>query len=254
MKKIFTAAIVLGVIVCGTSFAASTTQAEPERGYISVNTSANTEITPNVVEINIAVKTSDSKSMLKATTENKETSDKVYTAIKSMINSANGDFIKTADYNATPVYSYNSAGKKNFDKYEVSNNIIVHTKNIEKTGAIIDKAISLGATNINELSFSVSDYEKQCNDLLEIATEDKIHQDYRAKFVPNLNQLFKETKKAGAYSVTISGAGSSILALTKDDKNIIEKVSKAMHYSFKKKNINSVIKVLNIPTKGIIIN
>ena len=91
-------------------------------------------------------------------------------------------------------------------------------------------------------------------DLLEIATEDKIHQDYRAKFIPNLNQLFKETKKAGAYSVTISGAGSSILALAKDDKNIIEKVSKAMHYSFKKKNINSVIKVLNIPTKGIIIN
>lgn len=91
-------------------------------------------------------------------------------------------------------------------------------------------------------------------DLLEIATEDKIHQDYRAKFIPNLNQLFKETKKAGAYSVTISGAGSSILALTKDDKNIIEKVSKAMHSSFKKKNINSVIKVLNIPTKGIIIN
>ena len=91
-------------------------------------------------------------------------------------------------------------------------------------------------------------------DLLEIATEDKIHQDYRAKFIPNLNQLFKETKKSGAYSVTISGAGSSILALTKDDKNIIEKVSKAMHSSFKKKNINSVIKVLNIPTKGIIIN
>lgn len=91
-------------------------------------------------------------------------------------------------------------------------------------------------------------------DLLEIATEDKIHQDYRAKFIPNLNQLFKETKKAGAYSVTISGAGSSILALAKDDKNIIEKVSKAMHSSFKKKNINSIIKVLNIPTKGIIIN
>lgn len=91
-------------------------------------------------------------------------------------------------------------------------------------------------------------------DLLEIATEDKIHQDYRAKFIPNLNQLFKETKKAGAYSVTISGAGSSILALTKDEKKIIEKVSKAMHLSFKKKNINSIIKVLNIPTKGIIIN
>ena len=35
-------------------------------------------------------------------------------------------------------------------------------------------------------------------DLLEIATEDKIHQGYRAKFIPNLNELFKEAKKAGA--------------------------------------------------------
>ena len=91
-------------------------------------------------------------------------------------------------------------------------------------------------------------------DLLEIATEDKIHQDYRAKFIPNLKELFKETKKAGAYSTTISGAGSSILALVKNDKNIINKVSKAMYLSFKKKNVESIIKVLDIPSKGIIIN
>lgn len=90
-------------------------------------------------------------------------------------------------------------------------------------------------------------------DLLEVATEDKIHQDYRAKFIPNLQKLFKETKKAGAYSSTISGAGSSILALAKDDKNIINKVSEAMRLSFEKKNVRSVIKVLNIPSKGIII-
>lgn len=90
-------------------------------------------------------------------------------------------------------------------------------------------------------------------DLLEVATEDKIHQDYRAKFIPNLQKLFKETKKAGAYSSTISGAGSSILALVKDDKNIINKVSEAMRLSFEKKNVRSVIKVLNIPSKGIII-
>ena len=144
---------------------------EPERGYISVSTSANTEVSPDVVEINIAVKTTDSKSMLKATTENKEVSDKVYTAIKSMINTANGDYVKTADFNATPVYTYSSNGKRNFDKYEVSNSIIVHTKNIDKTGTIIDKAISLGATNVNDLVFSVSNYEDQCNDLLGIAAK-----------------------------------------------------------------------------------
>ena len=170
MKKMLTAAVIIGLIACGTGFTLAEVN-EPERGYISVSTSANTEVSPDVVEINIAVKTTDSKSMLKATTENKEVSDKVYTAIKSMINTANGDYVKTADFNATPVYTYSSNGKRNFDKYEVSNSIIVHTKNIDKTGTIIDKAISLGATNVNDLVFSVSNYEDQCNDLLGIAAK-----------------------------------------------------------------------------------
>ncbi len=169
MKKIFAAVLAVGLITCftGVSFAAT----ETERGYVSVSTNANTEVFPDVVEINIAVKTSDTKSMQKATTENKKISDKVYSAIKGMINSSNGDYVKTADFSATPIYTYSSNGKRNFDKYEVSNSIIVHTKNIEKTGEIIDKAISLGATNVNDLIFSVADYEKQCNDLLAIASK-----------------------------------------------------------------------------------
>ena len=86
-----------------------------------------------------------------------------------MINTQNGDYIKTANYNARPVYVYNSNNKKVFDKYEVSNSIIVHTKNINQIGDIIDKSISLGATDINDLQFSISNYEKQCNELLVIA-------------------------------------------------------------------------------------
>ncbi len=170
MKKFLTAALI--VTLAGSSAGVASFAADqPERGYISVNTSANTEVSPDVVEISISVKTEDSKSMIKATTQNKEISDKVYAALKSMINSANGDYVKTADYNAAPIYTYNSNGKRNFDKYEVSNNIIVHTKNIDKTGNIIDKAISLGATDVNDLVFSISNYEAQCNDLLEIAAK-----------------------------------------------------------------------------------
>jgi len=169
MKKILTVATIIGLAACFSGISMAAVSEQPERGFISVNTTANTEVSPDVVEINIAVKTRDSKSMLKATAENKEISDKVYSTIKSMINPANGDYIKTADFRATPLYTYSSNGKKNFDKYEVSNNIIVHTKSIDKTGSIIDKAISLGATDVNDLTFSVSNYEKQCNDLLEIA-------------------------------------------------------------------------------------
>lgn len=126
---------------------------------------------------------------------------------------------------------------------EIARNIL--PKEIKRADAIF---------NISRAAMLTSALLSNRLDLLEVATEDKIHQDYRAKFIPNLNELFKETKKAGAYSVTISGAGSSILALVKNDKNIINKVSKAMQLSFRKKNVCSVIKVLNIPSKGIIIN
>ena len=39
---------------------------------------------------------------------------------------------------------------------------------------MIDKAISLGATDVNSLNFSVSNYETQCNDLLTIASKKAI--------------------------------------------------------------------------------
>ena len=101
---------------------------------------------------------------------NKEASDKVLSVLSSMLTPANGDYIKTSDYNASPVYTY-SSGKRNFDKYEVSNRVIVHTKSIDKVGSMIDKAIEAGATNVDSLNFSVSTYDAQCNDLLDIATK-----------------------------------------------------------------------------------
>lgn len=172
MKKMLLAVAIVGLAA---GLAASTVNAATlvntdERGYISVNTSANTELSPDVVEINIAVRTEDSKSLQKATAQNKDVSDKVYTAIKAMIDPAKGDYVKTADFSATPEYTY-SGNKRNLDRYVVSNNVIVHTKNISKAGEIIDKAISLGATNINDLTFSVSNYDVQCNELLSVAAK-----------------------------------------------------------------------------------
>ena len=52
-----------------------------------------------------------------------------------------------------------------------SNRVIVHTKSIDKVGKMIDNAIAAGATNVDNLSFSVSNYEAQCNDLISIATQ-----------------------------------------------------------------------------------
>ena len=125
----------------------------------------------------------------------------------------------------------------------------------EKARNALPKEISFkdAIFNISRAALLTSALASNRLDLLEVATDDKLHQDYRAKFIPGLKELFKQTKNAGAYSVTISGAGSSILALVKNDEKIIKDVSNAMKESFAKKKIDSEIKVLNIPNKGIVV-
>ena len=171
MKKYLTAALIaamtVGFISSGTLKA---TADAVERGFVSVSTSANTELPPDIVEINIAVQTEDAKSLQKATEENKLISDKVYSELSAMINKQNGDYVKTANFNAAPVYNYKN-NKKDLIKYEVSNNVIVHTKNIKDAGKMIDKAIASGATNINDITFSISSYDAQCDELLSIASQ-----------------------------------------------------------------------------------
>ena len=169
MKKGLVIFAVMSIFVA-TSALATQAGVNNDKGSISVNTTANTEIAPDVAEISFAVQTSDMKSMQKATMLNKEISDKVFAELKAMINIQNGDYIKTSDFSANPIYSYQNS-KRVFEKYEVSNRVIVHTKSIDKVGKMIDNAISAGATNVDNLSFSVSDYESQCNDLVSIATK-----------------------------------------------------------------------------------
>lgn len=141
-----------------------------KRGYVSVSYTAEKEVAPDTVEISVAIRTDDKKSMQEASRKNKEISDKVYAYLKSMITPANGDYIKTSNYSASPSYSYNS-GKRYLDKYVVSNNIIVHTKSIDKISTLIDKSITLGATDIDSLNFSLSEKDAQCAELLSNATK-----------------------------------------------------------------------------------
>ena len=170
MKKILVALTILSLFTGYTTLSSQAIGVEKERGRVAVNITANTEMAPDVAELSFAVQTSDLKSMQNATLENKKISDKVFLELKSMINTNNGDYIKTSDFSAQPVYSYVNS-KKNFEKYEVFNRVIIHTKSIDKVGLMIDKAIAAGATNVDNLSFSLSNYESQCNDLIMIATK-----------------------------------------------------------------------------------
>ena len=48
-----------------------------------------------------------------------------------------------------------------------------------------------------------------------LGTQDSLHQPAREKMLPHMKNIFKAAIDAGALGVFLSGAGSSILALTK---------------------------------------
>ena len=173
MKKIFTiSALAVSLFVFPLTLLPADADATPvcQKGTLSVSYSTEKEVSPDTVEFSINVKTSDKKSMQEASKKNKEICNKIYDYLKANINTANGDYIKTANYNATPIYNYVN-NKRVFDRYEISNNIIVHTKSLDKVSSFIDSAISMGATDVNRLNFTLSNKDKQCAELLSSAAK-----------------------------------------------------------------------------------
>ena len=167
MKKIIMSTLLAAMVVTTPSFvlsAGAINGAEPERGYVSVSYTAEKEVSPDTVEVSIAIRTDDRKTMQEAVRKNKELSDKVYAYLKGQITPTNGDYLKTANYSASPSYVYNN-NKRILDKYEV------HTKSLDKISTIIDKSLELGATTVDSLNFSLSEKDAQCAELLSNATK-----------------------------------------------------------------------------------
>ncbi|MDR1327246.1 MAG: SIMPL domain-containing protein, partial [Heliobacteriaceae bacterium] len=161
MKK--TLAGLLVALFAGSAVIAATSETIPpkdDRGTLSLRTSANKEIAPDVADVTIVIQTKDSKSLQKAVEDNKEISNKIQAALKGMINPAKGDYIKTENYSASPDYYYTKDGKQTIKGYTVNNNIRVNTRELEKAGSMIDKSFELGATSLGGLNFSVSSYTK----------------------------------------------------------------------------------------------
>ncbi|MCR5265522.1 MAG: SIMPL domain-containing protein [Cyanobacteria bacterium RUI128] len=174
MKK-YLILCLLALTVCVTgAFAA-------EQGYISVSATSQVELVPDTVDFSVEVTATSKDSMTKASEENKKLSGKIYEDLKKLLNQANGDSIKTSNYSANPVYKYTN-NKRVLDYYEVKNNIKIHTKNIANVGKMIDTATSDGATSVNNITYSVSQYENETNKLLaESALKAKIQGDCIAK-------------------------------------------------------------------------
>ena len=104
--------------------------------------------------------------------------------------------------------------------------------------------------NVSRASMLVAALVEGREDLLPIAFDDALHQPYRKKLVPGMNEVFEAAKDAGALGAAISGAGSCLIAFTPARSHLEEKIASAMVEAFKAHDVKSKALILDVDKRG----
>ena len=124
-------------------------------------------------------------------------------------------------------------------KTKVSRGVI--PKNIKLTDAIL---------NLSNASAIVAGFMNKDSELIGNSIKDVIVEPARQHMIPGYEKVKQNALKAGAYGVTISGAGPSVIAFSKNSFDL-KKISTAMAKGFKTANIECQTIVCK-PSKGAI--
>jgi len=84
----------------------------------------------------------------------------------------------------------------------------------EKARTILPSLVSRADVifNSSRVGLLVDVFLREEYELLKIATEDRIHQNWRAPLIPGMPQALEAAVKAGAYGAVLSGSGPALLA------------------------------------------
>jgi len=129
----------------------------------------------------------------------------------------------------------------------------VPAKKTKVSRGAIPKKVSLSdmVKNISNASGIVAGFAEKNSELIGRSVQDVIVEPARKHMIPGFDKVKKNALAAGAYGVTISGAGPSVIAFT-DKKHDVRKISNAMKRGFKSARKESDIFVCK-PSKGPII-
>jgi len=119
----------------------------------------------------------------------------------------------------------------------------------ELARSVLPKEIPLkdAVSNIQRVSLFIRALQEKRFDLLKVAMEDRLHQPYRKSLIPNFNKVIQYAYESGAVGASLSGAGSTMLALALDN---FDKIGQAMVSAFSEADINAKYLVLDVDTEG----
>ena len=130
--------------------------------------------------------------------------------------------------------------------------IDVPKKKTKVSRGVIPKKVKLtdAVLNLSNASAIVAGFIKKDPELIGNSIKDVIVEPARQHMIPGYEKVKQNALKAGAYGVTISGAGPSVIAFSKNSFDL-KKISTAMAKGFKTANIECQTIVCK-PSKGAI--
>ena len=130
--------------------------------------------------------------------------------------------------------------------------IDVPKKKTKVSRGVIPKKVKLtdAVLNLSNASAIVAGFIKKDPELIGNSIKDVIVEPARQHMIPGYEKVKQNALKAGAYGVTISGAGPSVIAFSKNSFDL-KKISNAMAKGFKTANIECQT-IICKPSKGAI--
>lgn len=117
---------------------------------------------------------------------------------------------------------------------------------------VLPKTISMkdAIFNISRASMLIAALINGKEKFLSMAFDDALHQPYRTKLVPGMQEVFTAAKRVGALGVALSGAGPCLIAFSAADKHIENEIAVAMVQAFKDNGVQAGALLLDLDTHG----
>jgi homoserine kinase len=124
------------------------------------------------------------------------------------------------------------------------------TLNTGKMRKVLPQKVALPEAifNLSRSALLVNALQNSDWEVLAEAMEDRLHQPYRAPFIPGIEDMFSQIKKTGLAGIALSGSGPSVVSLTK--KGSEGEISKIMKDAFLNAGIICRILVLEADLQG----
>ncbi|MCX6794375.1 MAG: SIMPL domain-containing protein [Candidatus Falkowbacteria bacterium] len=171
MKKTYVFLTTLGVLAVTAIVIVALVMADNvnNQDRFSVTGSGTVYAKANIANLEVGLKTGTKKTAAQATTDSTGKMNAIIEAVKAL--GIEEKDIKTSGYSLNPVYNWTNDKGQELIGYEVSQDVALKIRDLNKIGDVIAKTTEKGANQIGNISFTIDDEYELKNQARELAIE-----------------------------------------------------------------------------------